>query len=184
MILLQLDTREPGLAAYWLLSSSKNLSLLRRRLSHTYAIPLRFFVPVTLKHLLTALALTVVVEIPIPQPLADALRAYRMKADKTYNLLFPTAGCKPKLDFLDFSRVSPPIDYNVAPVGRGRHRGTRFYSDDLTGCVEILPALVEAHRPKAPDCSKGSASSTITPGEVGFVNLVKATALRVPGSPH
>jgi len=40
-------------------------------------------------------------EIPIPQPLVDALRAYKTNADKTCNLLFPTAGCRPKLDFLD-----------------------------------------------------------------------------------
>ena len=30
-------------------------------------------------------------EIPIPQPLVDALKAYKTKADKTCNLLFPTA---------------------------------------------------------------------------------------------
>jgi integrase len=40
-------------------------------------------------------------EIPIPQSLIDALRAYKGKSDKNCNLIFPTAGCKPKLDFLD-----------------------------------------------------------------------------------
>jgi integrase/recombinase XerD len=40
-------------------------------------------------------------EIPIPTKLVTALRVRKAKSDKTCNLLFPTAGCKPKLDFLD-----------------------------------------------------------------------------------
>jgi integrase/recombinase XerD len=40
-------------------------------------------------------------EIPIPSKLAKSLRAWKAKSDKTCNLVFPTAGCKPKLDFLD-----------------------------------------------------------------------------------
>jgi integrase/recombinase XerD len=40
-------------------------------------------------------------EIPIPTKLVAALKARKAKSDKTCNLLFPTAGCKPKLDFLD-----------------------------------------------------------------------------------
>src|ERR1700716_3443885 len=40
-------------------------------------------------------------EIPIPAKLAKNLRAWKAKADKTCGLVFPTAGCKPKLDFLD-----------------------------------------------------------------------------------
>jgi integrase/recombinase XerD len=40
-------------------------------------------------------------EIPIPTRLVAALKAQKAKADKGCNLLFPTAGCKPKLDFLD-----------------------------------------------------------------------------------
>lgn len=40
-------------------------------------------------------------EIPIPNKLVGALKAHKAKADKGCNLLFPTAGCKPKLDFLD-----------------------------------------------------------------------------------
>jgi integrase/recombinase XerD len=40
-------------------------------------------------------------EIPIPSKLAKSLRAWKPKADKTCGLVFPTAGCKPKLDFLD-----------------------------------------------------------------------------------
>ncbi len=40
-------------------------------------------------------------EIPIPTRLAKKLKAWKAKADKTCNLVFPTAGCNPKLNFLD-----------------------------------------------------------------------------------
>lgn len=40
-------------------------------------------------------------EIPIPTKLAKRLRTWIAKSDKNCNLLFPTAGCNPKLDFLD-----------------------------------------------------------------------------------
>jgi integrase/recombinase XerD len=40
-------------------------------------------------------------EIPIPAKLVKSLKAWKAKADKPCGLVFPTAGCKPKLDFLD-----------------------------------------------------------------------------------
>jgi len=40
-------------------------------------------------------------EVPIPAQLVKHLKAWRAKSDKTCGLIFPTAGCKPKLDFLD-----------------------------------------------------------------------------------
>jgi integrase/recombinase XerD len=40
-------------------------------------------------------------EIPIPARLVASLKAEREKRDKTCGLVFPTAGCRPKLDFLD-----------------------------------------------------------------------------------
>jgi integrase len=40
-------------------------------------------------------------EIPIPAKLVKALKARKAKASKTCTLVFPTAGCNPKLDFLD-----------------------------------------------------------------------------------
>jgi|SRR5580658_6192477 integrase/recombinase XerD len=40
-------------------------------------------------------------EIPIPQKLVKSLKAWKLKADKNCNLLFPTSGCNPKLNFLD-----------------------------------------------------------------------------------
>jgi integrase/recombinase XerD len=40
-------------------------------------------------------------EIPIPSKLVKSLKAWKVKSDKTCSLVFPTAGCNPKLDFLD-----------------------------------------------------------------------------------
>jgi integrase/recombinase XerD len=40
-------------------------------------------------------------EIPMPAKLAKKLKAWKAKADKNCDLVFPTAGCNPKLDFLD-----------------------------------------------------------------------------------
>ncbi len=40
-------------------------------------------------------------EIPIPEKLAKSLRMRKATSDKTCSLVFPTAGCNPKLDFLD-----------------------------------------------------------------------------------
>jgi len=40
-------------------------------------------------------------EIPIPATLVTSLKARKARTDKTCNLLFPTAGCNPKLNFLD-----------------------------------------------------------------------------------
>jgi integrase len=40
-------------------------------------------------------------EIPIPTKLVTRLKAWKAKANKSCSLIFPTAGCKPKLNFLD-----------------------------------------------------------------------------------
>jgi integrase len=40
-------------------------------------------------------------EIPIPARLVTSLKAEKERRDKTCGLVFPTAGCRPKLDFLD-----------------------------------------------------------------------------------
>ena len=40
-------------------------------------------------------------EIPIPSKLARSLKAWKARSNKSCSLVFPTAGCKPKLDFLD-----------------------------------------------------------------------------------
>ena len=40
-------------------------------------------------------------EIPIPAKLVKKLKSAKAKADKNCGLVFPTAGCRPKLDFLD-----------------------------------------------------------------------------------
>ena len=40
-------------------------------------------------------------EIPIPKKLVEDLKVWKGKCDKECPLVFPTAGCQPKLDFLD-----------------------------------------------------------------------------------
>ena len=40
-------------------------------------------------------------EIPIPAKLVKSLKVWKAKSMKACNLVFPTAGCNPKLDFLD-----------------------------------------------------------------------------------
>jgi integrase/recombinase XerD len=40
-------------------------------------------------------------EIPIPSKLAKSLKAWKAKSDNACSLVFQTAGCNPKLDFLD-----------------------------------------------------------------------------------
>jgi integrase len=40
-------------------------------------------------------------EIPIPAKLVKQLKAWKARADKDCGLVFPTAGCRPKLNFLD-----------------------------------------------------------------------------------
>jgi integrase len=44
-------------------------------------------------------------EIPIPANLVKSLKVWKTKADKTCNIVFPTAGCNPKLNFLDDLKV-------------------------------------------------------------------------------
>jgi len=44
-------------------------------------------------------------EIPIPTKLVKSLKVWKAKSDKACNLAFPTAGCNPKLDFLDCLKV-------------------------------------------------------------------------------
>ena len=40
-------------------------------------------------------------EIPIPDKLVRRLKAWKAKSDETCGLVFPTAGCNPKMNFLD-----------------------------------------------------------------------------------
>ena len=75
-------------------------------------------------------------EIPIPDKLVQRLKAWKAKSDKTCGLVFSTAGCRPKMNFLDDlkaaverAKLSPekywlhkyPCDVcNVVAVGRCR----------------------------------------------------------------
>jgi integrase/recombinase XerD len=40
-------------------------------------------------------------EIPVPSKLVKSLKAWKAKASKDCAFVFPTGGCRPKLDFLD-----------------------------------------------------------------------------------
>src|SRR5439155_511068 len=44
-------------------------------------------------------------DIPIPAKLVTSLKAWKAKAEKFCGLVFPTAGCSPKLNFLDDLKV-------------------------------------------------------------------------------
>jgi integrase len=44
-------------------------------------------------------------EIPIPSNLVESLKARKAKPSKACDLVFPTAGCNPKLNFLDDLKV-------------------------------------------------------------------------------
>ena len=45
-------------------------------------------------------------QIPLPERLAKSLKAWKAKATKACPLVFPTAGCNPKLDFLDCPKTA------------------------------------------------------------------------------
>ena len=64
-------------------------------------------------------------EIPIPAELVKSLRAWKAKSDRTCNLVFSTAGCKPKLDFLDcLKAVAKRANLNVENFWLHKFRAT------------------------------------------------------------
>jgi integrase len=64
-------------------------------------------------------------EIPIPAKLVKSLRKWKTKADKTCGLVFRTAGCKPKLDFLDcLKAVADRTDLNQENFWLHKFRAT------------------------------------------------------------
>ena len=76
-------------------------------------------------------------EIPIPAKLAKSLKAWKAKADKTCNLLFPTAGCHPKLDFLDCCKaVAERAELNPDDFWLHKFRST-FATWSLWGSVDL-----------------------------------------------
>jgi|ERR1039458_6277362 integrase len=64
-------------------------------------------------------------EIPIPTKLVKSLKAWKAKSDKGCNLLFPTSGCKPKLNFLDdLKAVAERADLDPDTVRLHKFRAT------------------------------------------------------------
>ena len=61
-------------------------------------------------------------EIPIPTKLAASLKAHKAKAAKSCKLVFPTAGCNVKLDFLDCLKAAA----ERAKLGKDNFRLHKF----------------------------------------------------------
>jgi len=76
-------------------------------------------------------------EIPIPTKLVNALRAWKGKSDKSCNLVFPTSGCNPKLDFLDcLKAVAKRAKLNPEDFWLHKFRAT-FATRCLWGGVDL-----------------------------------------------
>jgi|SRR6516164_1189892 hypothetical protein len=78
-------------------------------------------------------------ELPIPDKLAASLKEWKTKANKSCNLLFPTAGCKPKLDQLDCCKA---VAKRADPENRSHPRvlhslHCKYFT--LPRCVNALP---------------------------------------------
>jgi integrase len=64
-------------------------------------------------------------EIPIPAKLAKSLKVWKAKANKTCSLVFPTARCNPKLNFLDdLKAVAERANLNPENVWLHKFRAT------------------------------------------------------------
>ena len=60
-------------------------------------------------------------EIPIPVKLVQSLKAWRIRANENGGLVFPTAGCQPKLDFLDCLKAAA-MRANLKPENFWLHK--------------------------------------------------------------
>jgi integrase len=70
-------------------------------------------------------------EIPIPSNLVESLRAWKTKANKACDLVFPTAGCNPKLNFLDDLKVVA----ERAKLNKGNFWLHKFRATFATRCL-------------------------------------------------
>jgi integrase/recombinase XerD len=70
-------------------------------------------------------------EIPIPTKLVKSLKAWKAKASKACNLVFPTGGCNPKLDFLDCLKGVA----ERAKLDQGNFRLHKFRATFATRCL-------------------------------------------------
>jgi integrase/recombinase XerD len=70
-------------------------------------------------------------EIPIPARLAASLKSWKAKAAKACPLVFPTAGCNPKLDFLDCLKAAA----ERAKLDKGNFWLHKFRSTFATRCL-------------------------------------------------
>jgi integrase/recombinase XerD len=70
-------------------------------------------------------------EIPIPKRLVKSLKAWKAKAAKACPLVFPTAGCNPKLDFLDCLKTAA----ERAKLNKGDFWLHKFRATFATRCL-------------------------------------------------
>lgn len=70
-------------------------------------------------------------EISIPAKLTKKLKAWKAKSDKNCDLVFPTAGCNPKLDFLDCLKACA----DRADLAKENFRLHKFRSTFATRCL-------------------------------------------------
>ncbi len=76
-------------------------------------------------------------EIPIPATLVKGLKEWKAKSDKGCELVFPTAGCNPKLDFLDcLKAVAKRAELDRKNFWLHKFRAT-FATARLAGGVDI-----------------------------------------------
>jgi integrase/recombinase XerD len=76
-------------------------------------------------------------EIPIPSNLVSSLKAWKAKSDKNCSLVFPTGGCRPKLDFLDcLKAVAERAKLNKENFWLHKFRST-FATWSLWGGVDL-----------------------------------------------
>ena len=87
-------------------------------------------------------------EIPIPTKLVKSLKASKAKSDKAYDLVFPTAGCKPKLESLGNRLCRASIR-----VGRG-HSAKSKHLDLMASSLRQVHRnsrrLTKSHYKRAP----------------------------------
>jgi len=110
-------------------------------------------------------------DIPMPDALHVLLKEWKRKADRTCGLVFPTAGCKPKLDFLDcLKRVADRAGVKRATLKRFRdtfatwqlRAGTDIetvrewmgHTDVATTALYLTPAEGQEARDRANDFAK------------------------------
>lgn len=81
-------------------------------------------------------------EIPVPAKLIGKFEAWKAKSDQNCDLVFPTAGCNPKLDFLDCMKACA----ERAELNQEDFWLHKFPSTSATRCLWARAALRTVQR--------------------------------------